>query len=75
MNWTDAAHTVLTFGKYKDKEMTIGEVAETDEGLKHLNQLAGEERVPPRLKLALDTYLADETIQRELADVLEKGDG
>jgi len=70
-----AASFRLGFGKYAGR--TIDQVAETDEGLLYLDWLLGEMQtggtVYAGARDALDAYLADTTVARELEELLDRG--
>lgn len=68
-NYRCASEFVLPFGKHKGR--TLDQVAETDKGLLYLDWLNGLENTSGDLKLALETYLADPAIARELHRLLE----
>lgn len=53
----------MPFGKYKGQ--TLDDIASTDDGLRYLDWLAGEDIRGP-LKDALEAYLDDESISTEL---------
>lgn len=59
----------LTFGKHAGK--TLDEVATLDSGLLYLDWLRGEKvrHIPTRMAVA--TYLADETIKKDLAELMK----
>lgn len=64
MDFKDAAAYVMPLGKHYLK--TIDTIAETDDGLKYLDWLAGTELRSARLKEALRIYLTDPSIKKEL---------
>lgn len=70
MTFKDAANFVMPFGKYKGK--TLDAIATDDEGLRYLDWLRGareEDREPhTAIDYALDAYLSDPSICRELED-------
>lgn len=68
-NYRWASRFVLPFGKHRGNE--LDRVAETDDGLLYLDWLNGQENTSGDLKLALETYLADPTIAKELRNLLE----
>ncbi len=64
MDFKTASLTVLPFGKFKGK--TIDHVAEDDSGLSYLEWLRDQRNGKATdFDVALNTYLADPTIQRE----------
>jgi hypothetical protein len=69
MTFDEAADYILQFGKYVG--WTVGEVANTDEGLKYLDWLRGQDYVYAETREALSAYLDDETIAMELSALLE----
>lgn len=70
MNFRQAANTVIQFGKNKGK--TIDQVGESDDGLLYLDWLSGID-LKPDFKIALDTYLSDPTIARDLDTLVSNG--
>ncbi len=64
MTFAEAKTVLMPFGKHKGK--TVDQIAETDQGLKYLDWLAGEEWVSGRIAQAVAIYLADPSIKREL---------
>lgn len=72
MIFDEAKNRTITFGKHRG--MTLDEIAETDDGLRYLDWLRTarcEERERtsgPKsdLECALEAYLSEPTIQREL---------
>lgn len=74
MNWTEAAAFVMPFGKYKGKKVDV--VAKDDDGLRYLDWLRGElwmyeqTDVKRDVAEALDVYLDDPVIRRELEEIL-----
>jgi uncharacterized protein (DUF3820 family) len=62
---------VLPLGKYKGQE--LDKVAETDEGLLYLDWLCGQDWVHGGLKLALEVYLGDPGIKKDLDDLVARG--
>ncbi len=67
MTFKEAQEFVLTFGKYEDE--ALDDIASTDEGLLYLDWLAGEQIMDSELRLALNIYLSDICIQKELEDL------
>lgn len=59
-----AANKKLPFGKYIGQ--TLDQVAETEEGLRYLDWARGEWTNKPDLVRALNTYLSDPAIEKEL---------
>lgn len=79
MEFGNAKHFVITFGKYKHRpktERTLDAIAATDEGLLYLDWLRGSlhercEDWQEELRGALDVYLADAAIAAELRSLLQ----
>ena len=71
MNFKEAESTVLPFGKYRDR--TIDSVASTDEGLRYLDWLIGQDNLYGEFKEALEVYLGDQSIQEEVVKAVEDG--
>jgi len=58
----------MPFGKYKGK--TLDNIAHTDEGLLYLDWLRGQDIFEHKaLEEALEAYLSNEAIQKELEDL------
>lgn len=53
--FTDACNFVMPLGKFKGQ--TLARIGSSDEGLKYLDWLIGQDWVNGRLKAALETYL------------------
>lgn len=70
MSWDDAQRFVMPLGKHKGKQ--IYEIAETDKGLRYLDWLIGQPWVLGRLKTALESYLKDPVIAKEVEAALEE---
>lgn len=68
MTFDDAGTFVMKFGKRIGE--TLDEIARTDDGLRYLDWLAGSNSLWPDTREALDTYLSDPSIKRELDSVL-----
>lgn len=67
MTFKDASNFVMPFGKFKGR--TLDAIASTDSGLKYLDWLRGERAYDNSCKPidhALDAYMSDDTIKREL---------
>ena len=66
MTFDEAKDFRMPFGAYKGK--ALDEIATTDEGLRYLDYLLGETdaRVERRWVVALEAYLMDASIQKEL---------
>jgi hypothetical protein len=62
-----ASGVVVRFGKYKGK--AIDKISETDDGLKYLDWLNGQEWLTDPLKTHVVNYLSDPTIKQELAKI------
>lgn len=69
MEFDEAGKVFLPFGQYEDQ--AIDDVAKTDEGLRYLDWVITCVRAP-RVKEALQIYLNDPTIAREVEAALEK---
>lgn len=65
----EASGVCLPFGKHRGE--SIEDIARDDEGLKYLDWLVGQTWVRTDLKDALEVFLGQEVIQRELSDLLE----
>lgn len=68
MTFREAQVVLVPFGKFQG--IPIDKVAYTDDGLRYLDWLRGKD-LYGRFKEALDTYLSDPTIARELEKVRE----
>lgn len=71
MTFADAASYPIQFGKYKLQ--SIDKIATEDEGLKYLDWLRGQGWVRGPLRSALEVYLEDPAIKRDLQALLSKG--
>jgi len=70
MNFREAAKTIIDFGKYNGK--TIEEISLTDKGLKYLDWAYGNCVVHnPVVQRAIEIYMEDNIIKKELAEVLD----
>lgn len=65
-----ASQFILPFGQHKGKK--IDKVAETDDGLLYLDWLNGQNYVNGDLKLAIETYLTDPAIAKDLANLVKE---
>jgi hypothetical protein len=70
MTFAEAGAKKLVFGKHTGR--TIDDVAKTNEGLTYLDWLRGVVKAQ-WLRDALDTYMDDESIARELEAAMRKG--
>lgn len=70
MTFDQASGTVLPFGKYKDQ--TLDEIATTDDGLLYLDWLVGKSWLFKDLKEAIDDYLTEGSVARDLELAMEK---
>lgn len=61
---------VIPFGKHKGK--TIDQIAKTDEGLRYLDWLAGQDIWNHQVRLALNEYLSDPLIKDELDKLIKE---
>ncbi len=64
MTFKEASEFIITFGNHEDE--SIDDIASTDEGLRYLDWLSGEYRYCDLLRIALDVYLGDPAIKKEL---------
>lgn len=62
--FTDACGFVMPLGKHKGQ--TLARIGSSDEGLKYLDWLIGQEWVNGPLKMALTTYLKHPAIGSQL---------
>ena len=67
MTFKQASNFMMPLGKYRGQK--LDEIAQTDEGLKYLDWLIGQDWVQAPLKTALEAYLSDESISRELSEM------
>jgi uncharacterized protein (DUF3820 family) len=65
--FNQAKKYIIPFGKFKGR--TIDDIATTDDGLKYLDWLYGETS-PGTVKNMLKIYLEDETIAKQLNDII-----
>jgi hypothetical protein len=71
MTFKEASKFVIEFGKYKGK--TLDQIAESDEGLKYLDWIAGWKISgikDPAFKEAIEVYTSDPIIQNEIGKVV-----
>lgn len=68
MLFDEAKRQIVFFGKYTGK--TIDKIAETDEGLKYLDWIVGQDWLYDGTREAIKVYLADDTIKSELEKLL-----
>ncbi len=66
-SFKDAAAVRLSFGKHKGR--SLDEIASTDEGLRYLDWLVEEKIYDKWLRAALDIYMDDPAIKKELEDL------
>lgn len=59
-----AANTVIPWGPFKDK--TIDQIAQTDDGLRYLDNLRGKMQGTSFVSFAVESYLDDPTISKDL---------
>lgn len=64
MDFARAARTEVPFGKHKGQ--TLDDVASIDEGLRYLDWMVGCDWLFGQFKAALETYLADSSIAKEV---------
>lgn len=60
---------VMPLGKYRGE--SLRDIADDDEGLKYLDWLVGQSWVNGRLKAALEDYLGQPHVKRELDRILD----
>jgi hypothetical protein len=68
MTFKEAKNTIMPFSEWQGK--TIDQTATSDRGLLFLDRLQGSGKLCGRLKIAVDVYLSDATIARELANIV-----
>lgn len=68
MKFKEASEFKMPFGKFKG--MSLDNISKDDEGLKYLDYLLGENWVNGKAKLAIEIYLSNPTIAKELKDLL-----
>jgi hypothetical protein len=68
MDFKEAQGVIMPFGRFKGK--TIDEIAMTDDGLRYLDWLYGQKIESPVLWDAINTYMRDPVISRELDELL-----
>jgi hypothetical protein len=68
MTFDDAKATTLRFGKHAGR--TLDEIASDDEGLKYLDWLVSQPWLQKPMKEALEVYLDDPGIARDLENLL-----
>lgn len=62
-----AQQYVIRFGNYKDK--SLDKIAETDDGLKYLDWLLGQNWLRDLARMHITYYLSDPTIKKELEKI------
>lgn len=67
MTFAEAKEFVMPIGT--DRDRTLDDIASTDEGLKKLDWLVGQDFVYGKLKAALVAYLGDPAIKKELENL------
>jgi hypothetical protein len=72
MTFREAADFVLPLRRGKWGRMKIDRIAETDEGLLYLDWLVGQDWIRGPLKEALITYLGDQSIKRDLEELVRR---
>lgn len=74
MTFAEAKQTKKPFGKYRGD--TLDKIAETDEGLRHLDWLVGwfaaHPLLFPEFREALRAYLRDPAIEADIRRILEQ---
>jgi hypothetical protein len=68
MTFAKVAQMVLGFGPYEGK--TLDEIASTDRGLRYLDNLRGKTSNSGAVARALETYLSDPVIAKDLNDTI-----
>lgn len=70
MTFKEAGQFRMPFGKYKGR--TLDGIASSDDGLRYLDWLLGEQNAQRRPEWgdAVEAYLSDPSIQRELEEAL-----
>jgi hypothetical protein len=68
MTFEQAKRFVFPFGDYAGR--TLDSIAATDEGLLYLDKIRGWPALIPKVKNAIDIYLSDPSIARELDSLL-----
>lgn len=67
MTFAEAGNAILPFGKHQGE--SVDEAARTDDGLRYLDWLSGQ-NLYGKIREALDAYLSDPSIARELEQIL-----
>jgi uncharacterized protein (DUF3820 family) len=67
MTFAEAKNTIVPFGKEQGR--TLDQVAMTDAGLRYLDWLSGQ-NLYGRFKEAIEAYLTDPSIARELEQIM-----
>lgn len=68
--FTEARTFVLTFGQHQGKP--LDKIAESDAGLLYLDWMRGALRLDYHTRNAVCSYLDDETIAKDLAELVER---
>jgi hypothetical protein len=68
MTFQEARGFVFPFGDYAGR--TLDSIAGTDDGLRYLDRVRGWKALLPRVKKAIDVYLSEDSIARELDAIL-----
>lgn len=68
MTFEEAKNTIMPFSEWQG--LTIDQTATSDRGLVFLDHLRGGGKLYGKFKAAVETYLDDKTIARELANIL-----
>ncbi len=61
----------MPFGKFKSK--TLDEIARTNEGLRYLDWLIGQEWLKGDLKSCVGTFLTDPSMSKEVEQAMQRG--
>lgn len=70
MNYEEAKEYQLLFGKYAGK--TLDKIAKSDDGLKYLDWLTGQYWVKREAQVALNAYLSNPSIAKDLKELLNE---
>lgn len=70
IDFYDAQQFVMPLGKYKGRQFY--DIAGDDDGLRYLDWLVGQDWVNGKLKIALESYLKDPAIAKDLKFLLDE---
>lgn len=68
MTFEESKNFRMPFGKYKGK--TLDEIAKTDEGLRYLDWLRDSPNLWIEMREAIEAYLGDASIAKELDELI-----